>query len=107
MPSLRTTTHDDEDRTNRRARVRLRRSGTSRKTCSTSPREGPREVPGLHVSPEGHHLCIDASGSLQGVTVVGALDILEHAGRVPVSMPHGRPIGEAEVAEVVLSSARG
>lgn len=66
---------------------------------------GPRRVPGLHASPEGHHLRIDEDGDLQGVTLVGPRDILRHDGRVPVSMPDGTPIGDAEVAQLVLSAA--
>jgi len=66
---------------------------------------GPRAVPGLHASPEGHHLRIDENGELQGVTLVAPRDILQHKGHVLVSMPDGTPIGNAEVAQLVLSAA--
>ena len=66
---------------------------------------GPQPVPGLHASPEGHHLRIDETGSLQAITLVGPRDILEHDGRAPVSMPDGTPIGDADIAELVLSPA--
>lgn len=65
----------------------------------------PQRVPSLHASPEGHHLRIDERGDLQGVTLVGPRDILRRGGHVEVSMPDGTPIGDAEVAQLVLSAA--
>jgi hypothetical protein len=66
---------------------------------------GPRRVPGLHASPEGHHLRIDEDGQLPGVTLVGPRDIVHREGRVPVSMPDGTAIGDADVTPLVLSAA--
>ncbi len=68
---------------------------------------GPRVVPGLYASPEGHHLRIDESGDLQGVTLVGPRGILEDQGAVLVSMPDGTRIGHAEIADTVTSVADG
>lgn len=67
----------------------------------------PRAVPHLHASPEGHHLRLDESGELQAVTLVGPRGILQYEGRAPVSMPDGTRIGDAEVAELVLSPVYG
>jgi uncharacterized protein YuzE len=61
----------------------------------------PRIAADLRASPEGHHLRLDEGGSLQGVTLVGARGLLTHEGSVPVSMPDGTYIGDAEIAEIV------
>lgn len=65
----------------------------------------PQAVPGLHASPEGHHLRMEANGELQAVTLVGPRGIFEQEGRVLVSLPDGTPLGEADVANLVLSPA--
>jgi len=63
----------------------------------------PRVLPGLHASLEGHHLRLDAEGELQGVTLVGPRGIIEREGRVPVTLIDGTLVGEAQVADLVLS----
>jgi len=47
----------------------------------------PRTAVEFDASPEGHHLRWDAHGQLVGITIVNARWLLEHEGKIVVTLP--------------------
>jgi YD repeat-containing protein len=47
----------------------------------------PRTAVDFDASPEGHALRYDAAGRLVGVTIVNAKWLLEHEGRITITLP--------------------
>lgn len=67
----------------------------------------PRALPGdgLTSSPEGHHLGYDENKALVRVTLIGPRELLEREGRVLLRDEQGNPIGEADVAALMLGAS--
>jgi uncharacterized protein YuzE len=56
-------------------------------------RADPASAVDFDASPEGHHLRFDADGRLIGVTIVNAKWLLDHEGKIVLTVPDRLEIG--------------
>jgi uncharacterized protein YuzE len=53
----------------------------------------PNQAVDFDASPEGHHLRFDADANLIGVTIVNAKWLLEHEGKITLTIPERLEVG--------------
>lgn len=67
-------------------------------------RADPKEAVDFDASPEGHALRFNAAGELIGVTLVRPRWLLEHEGKVTITLPHRIHIERAQLEEALTVS---
>jgi uncharacterized protein YuzE len=55
-------------------------------------------------SPEGHYLQFGPGGSLIAVTIVNARRLLERDGKIAITLPDGRLLETADIADVLAAA---
>jgi uncharacterized protein YuzE len=63
----------------------------------------PRTAADFDASPEGHYLRYDEDGALIGITIVNARWILEHEGRIVITLP-GRRVEAPDLGDVLAAA---
>jgi uncharacterized protein YuzE len=63
-----------------------------------------RAAADFDASPEGHYLRYDESGALLGITIVNARWILDHEGKIPITLPDGRVLEATDLADVLAAA---
>jgi hypothetical protein len=62
----------------------------------------PGDAVDFDASPEGHHLRFDAAGRLIGVTIVTAKWLLEHEGKITITVPERIEVGPDALAPALV-----
>ena len=64
-------------------------------------RADPADAVDFDASPEGHALRFNAAGELIGVTIINVRWLLEHEGKVTITLPKRIAVGAAALAEAL------
>ncbi len=67
-------------------------------------RADPAKAVEFDASPEGHHLRFDAAGHLIGVTLLNAKRLLDHDGKIVLTLPERVEVGR-EALDAALAAA--
>ncbi len=67
-------------------------------------RADPADAVDFDASPEGHHLRFDAAGELIGVTLVNAKLLLDHEGKIVLTLPERLEVGPEALNEALAAA---
>jgi len=67
-------------------------------------RADPADAVNFDASPEGHHLRFDSDGQLIGVTLVNAKWLLDHEGKIVLTLPERLEVGPEALNDALASA---